>query len=103
MAETDTGVDRRAQFDRERARSRAEVLCAMDCIMHHLNDEEDITGWLSEGVPDGGPFDVLDEEGGPKSQYYGQFVDDFEAMVEVFARTIRRVCFNTKYAPAGFS
>lgn len=35
-------------------------------------------------------------------EYYGQFVDDFEDLARVFARTVRRVCFKTTYEPKGF-
>ena len=33
--------------------SHAEVLAAMDCLVHHLNDEEASEGWLSDHLPDG--------------------------------------------------
>ena len=81
------------------AQSRAEVLCLMDSLVAHLNDEDDQTGWLVNGVPDGGPRVVLTAE---QSEYYGQFVDDFEEMVNLFARTVRRTCFKTRYEPKGF-
>jgi hypothetical protein len=84
-------------------RSRAEALCAMDCLMHHLNDEEDIEGWLMNGVPDGGPWGVLDGTD-PKERldYYMPFVDDFEEHAKLFARIVRRVCFKTTYKKGGF-
>lgn len=81
------------------AQSRAEVLCLMDSLVAHLNDEDDQTGWLVNGVPDGGPRVVLTAE---QSEYYGQFVDDFEGLVKLFAQIVRRVCFKTKYEPKGF-
>lgn len=81
------------------AESRAEVLCLMDSLVAHLNDEDDQTGWLMNGVPDGGPRVVLTAE---QSEYYGQFVDDFEELVKLFAQIVRRVCFKTRYEPKGF-
>lgn len=79
--------------------SRAEALCLMDSLVAHLNDEDDQTGWLMNGVPDGGPRVVLTAE---QSEYYGQFVDDFEEFTKLFATIVRRVCFRTKYEPGGF-
>lgn len=79
--------------------SRAEALCLMDSLVAHLNDEDDQTGWLVNGIPDGGPRVVLTAE---QSEYYGQFVDDFEEFTKLFAQIVRRVCFKTKYEPGGF-
>lgn len=78
--------------------SRAEALCLMDSLVAHL-DEDDQAGWLMNGVPDGGPRVVLTAE---QSEYYGQFVDEFEDMVKLFATIVRRVCFKTRYEPGGF-
>ena len=101
MGEGDT------KYDAERTRSRAAVLCAMDCIMHHLNDECDIEAWLVLGVPDGGPFDVMDgTDPAERLDYYGSFTDDetFEDNVKLFARIVKRVCLKGKeYLPHGFS
>lgn len=87
-----------ATLDPRVAQSRAEVLCLMDSLVAHLNDEDDQTGWLINGVPDGGPRVVLTAE---QSEYYGQFVDDFGELVKLFARTVRRACFKTTYEPKG--
>lgn len=81
------------------AKSRAEVLCAMDVIMHHLNDEEDMEAWLVYGVPDGAPPFRLTAG---QQDYYLQFVDDFEDFVKMFARIVRRTCLKTTYEPKGF-
>ena len=92
------GVGERKLSEGE-VRSRAECLMLMDNLVRHLNDEDDQNGWLMNGVPDGGPRVVLTAE---QSEYYGQFVDDFEEMVELFARIVKRVCFRTRYEPRGF-
>lgn len=86
-------------LDQSVVESRAEVLMAMDVLMKHVNDEDDQTDWLVNGVPDGAPPMRMTQE---QIEYYGQFVDDFEEMVKVFARTVRRVCFKTAYKPRGF-
>ena len=88
-----------AELNERQAESRAEVLLAMDVLMKHLNDEDDQTGWLMNGVPDGGPRIEMTPA---QREYYGQFVDDFEEMVNLFARIVRRVCFKTRYEPGGF-
>lgn len=88
-----------ATLDPRAVESRAEVLCLMDSLVAHLNDEDDHNDWLLNGVPDGGPRVILTAE---QSEYYRQFVDEFEEMVRVFARTVRRVCFKTTYEPKGF-
>lgn len=88
-----------AVLDPRVVESRAEVLMAMDVLMKHANDEDDQTDWLVNGVPDGAPLLRMTQE---QLEYYRQFADDFEEMVKVFARTVRRVCFKTRYEPKGF-
>ena len=88
-----------ATLDPRVVESRAEALMAMDVLMKHLNDENDQEYWLSDGVPDGAPPLRMTQE---QLEYYSQFADDFEEMVKVFARIVKRVCFKTKYEPKGF-
>lgn len=83
----------------ERGKSRAEALMLMDNLVRHLNDEDDQTGWLMNGVPDGAPELRMTAE---QQDYYLQFVGDFEELVRLFARIVRRVCFKVKYEPGGF-
>ena len=87
------------ELNERQVESRAEVLLAMDVLMKHLNDEDDQTGWLMNGVPDGGPRIEMTPE---QREYYLQFVDGFEEMANLFARIVRRVCFKTRYEPGGF-
>lgn len=88
-----------AVLDPRVAESLAEVLMAMDVLMKHTNDEDDQLDWLVNGVPDGAPPLRMTQE---QLEYYSQFVDDFEDIVKVFARTVRRTCFKTTYEPRGF-
>ena len=88
-----------ATIDPRVVESRAEALMAMDVLMKHLNDENDQEYWLSDGVPDGAPPLRMTPE---QLDYYSQFAGDFEEMVKVFARIVKRVCFRTKYEPKGF-
>ena len=87
-----------AVLDHRVVESRAEALMAMDVLMKHLNDEDDQTDWLVNGVPDGAPPLRMTQE---QMGYYEQFVDDFESIARVFAWTVRRVCFKTRYEPKG--
>lgn len=88
-----------ATLDPREVASRAEALLAMDVLMKHLSDEYDQEGWLMNGVPDGAPPLHMTPE---QLEYYGQFVDDFEDTVKVFAMIVRRVCFRTTYNQKGF-
>ena len=78
-------------------RSRAEVLCAMDCLMHHLSDEDVIGWWLEEGVPDGLSWDVLSPSAERELDYLdiasGMTDFEFESIVRIFACTVRDQCF----------
>ena len=88
-----------AELNAAQIESRAECLMLMDNLVRHLNDEDDQTGWLMNGVPDGGPRIEMTPE---QREYYLQFVDGFEEMANLFARIVRRVCFKTRYEPGGF-
>ena len=88
-----------AALDPRVVESRAEALLAMDVLMRHLSDEYAQTDWLVNGVPDGAPPLRMTPE---QLEYYGQFADDFEETVKVFARTVRLVCFKTTYDRGGF-
>jgi hypothetical protein len=79
--------------------SQAEALMLMDNLVRHLNDEDDQTGWLMNGIPDGAPELRMTPD---QMEYYSQFVDDFEAMTKLFATIVRRVCFESIYKPRGF-
>jgi hypothetical protein len=79
--------------------SRAEALMLMDNLVRHLNDEDDQTGWLMNGIPDGAPELRMTAE---QMEYYSQFVDDFEEMTKLFANIVRRVFFGSIYKPRGF-
>ena len=85
----------------EQVKSRAEALMLMDNLIRHLNDEDDQVEWLMDGIPDGAPEIQMTVE---QMEYYSQFVNDFEEMTKLFARTVRRVCFKVKhvYEPGGF-
>ena len=101
---TDSAADRAAKARIER--SRAEVLCAMDCVMHHLNDEDAIESWLACGVPDGLPWDVLNANADRYADYMGIAQDmsdeEFEQNVRLFACIVKRECYKAVYQPKAF-
>lgn len=95
--------------------SHAEVLAAMDCLVHHLNDEEASEGWLSNHLPDGDDWHLLDVPSPGKAwavaaerkRTYEDMARDmtygaYEDHVKAFARLVRGQCFETKYAPRAF-
>lgn len=87
--------------------SRAEVLCAMDCLVHHLNDEEQSVAWLRDAVPDGLPWDVLRPSSSRREEYMDIASDmsdsDFETCVHLFACIVKAECFRVKYEQHAFS
>lgn len=89
------------ELSKEQVESRAECLMLMDKLLRHLNDEADLDDWLINGVPDGAPDLHMPAE---LLDYYKDYVHDFEDFVELFARTIRRVCLrvNFTYEKKGF-
>lgn len=95
----------------EEVGSHAECLAAMDCLMHHMNDEDEIACWLQDGVPDSDnwrPFEDVSSEPGDRRDYYeglarGMTYGDYEACVMVFAHTVKAQCFETKYSPRAFT
>lgn len=95
--------------------SHAEVLAAMDCLVHHLNDEEASEEWFSEYLPDDDDWRLLDVpspgrayavaanrkrtyEDMTRDMTYGEYEDH----VMAFARIVRRQCFAMKYTPRAF-
>lgn len=92
--------------------SCAEVLAAMDCLMHHLNDEDEIACWLTDGVPDSSywkPFsDTSYEDECKRADYYlglvrGMTYGDYEACVKIFAVAVKSQCFKSSYQPRSFT
>lgn len=101
----------------EEVGSHAECLAAMDCLMHHMSDENEITWWLQDGVPDSenwrpfGRFARLEDapdETVDRQNYYEDLArsmtyDDYEACVRIFANIVKAQCFATKYSPRAFT
>ena len=87
--------------------SHAECLAAMDCLMHHLSDEDETACWLQAGVPDNSHWCVTEPDPDRAKFYYdlteGMTYDDYEACVMIFANAVKAQCFATRYAPRAFT
>jgi len=96
----------------EEVESHAECLAAMDCLMHHMSDEDETACWLQAAVPDNSHWDVLGLK--PRTQledraeFYAELArdmtyGDYEACVMIFAHAVKAQCFKTKYQPRSFT
>lgn len=87
--------------------SCAEVLAAMDCLMHHMADEDAIACWLQNGVPDNDHWRMNEPDPERAEFYYdvteGMTYCDYEACVMIFAHTVKEQCFKTRYQPRSFT
>ena len=87
--------------------SCAECLAAMDCLMHHMNDEDEIACWLQDGVPDNDHWRMNESDPERAEFYYAMTGDmtyaDYEACVMIFACAVKAQCFRTKYQPRSFT
>lgn len=87
--------------------SHAECLAAMDCLMPHMNDEDEIACWLQAGVPDNDHWRVAAPDLDRVRFYYdlaeGMTYGDYETCVKIFANAVKAQCFSTKYTPRAFT
>lgn len=92
--------------DSER-RSCAEVLAAMDCLMHHMSDEDELGAWIQDGVQDNDHWRMNTPDQNRAEFYHditeGMTYDDYEACVKIFACAVKAQCFKTKYQPRSFA
>lgn len=91
----------------EEVESHAECLAAMDCLMHHMSDEDELGAWLMEGVQDNGHW-RMNEPDPDRAEFYhditeGMTYGDYEACVMIFANAVKAQCFKTKYQPRSFT
>lgn len=102
-----------AQFEEvlgEKIANRAEVLAAMDCLMHHLRVEDHLRQW-SEDFPDDHNWNILDwdpGEGAFRTESYmnaAAGMDDkkFEQLVFLFATIVSVQCFSKVFREGVFS
>lgn len=104
---------REKQIPEDEVGSHAECLAAMDCLMHHMSDEDEIACWLQNGVPDNSHWDLLNVKprllfDNDRADFYedlvrGMTYGDYEACVMIFAHAVKAQCFKTKYQPRSFT
>ena len=88
----------------QRIVNKAEVLAAMDCLMHHLSDEEDFESWKINAMPDMFNWNILDWDPGEASKRTEDYVravenmtdHEYECITHMFADIVRCQCFDTK-------
>lgn len=103
--------DYREKIAPEEVESHAECLAAMDCLMHHMSDEDELACWLQDAVPDSDnwrPFEDIRSTPDDRSDYYmglvrGMTYGDYEGCVKVFACAVKAQCFETRYQPRSFT
>lgn len=87
--------------------AKAEVLAAMDCIMHHLWDERDLEQWTQTALRDKFNWNILDWDPGEASKRTEDYVKEvaemssqsFDCIVHTFADIIRYQCFDVLFKP----
>lgn len=82
-----------SEISESRHHSRAEILYCLDILLRHLNDEEALLPWLSDGAPDGTVENWPTEE---QVEPFLDFADDeeaFEDMVGLGLSILNRECF----------
>lgn len=96
----------------EEVESHAECLAAMDCLMHHMSDEDELACWLQDAVPDSDSWNLLygtiTTSPEDRQDYYANIVrgmtyGDYETCVKIFACAVKAQCFETKYQPRSFT
>ena len=88
----------------QRIVNKAEVLAAMDCLMHHLSDEEDFESWKMNAIPDMFNWNILDWDPGEASKRTEDYVKavanmteiEYDCITHMFADIVRCQCFDTK-------
>lgn len=86
----------------EEIANMAEILAAMDCLMHHLKNECQLKQWTGEIVPDECNWNILDwdsAESAERTRAYMELAKSmsrqrFERCVHVFACIVRSEAFS---------
>ena len=92
-------------------RCRAEMLAAMDCLMHHLDDSEDRNQFEAVAIPNEGQdrhiLDVDPKRATDRRNFYAEMAkrmsdNEFECVVHTFADIVRGHCFSLSYNKGRF-
>lgn len=89
---------------------RAEVLAAIDCLMHHLTDECQLYNFSRIAIKDEHNWNLLDwdhPEGALRCESYMELAknmdeEEFDRIVMTFATIVKMECFENEYRPGAF-
>ena len=101
---------REKELPNSERQSCAEVLAAMDCLMHHLKVEDHLKQW-TEDFPDEQDWNLLDwtpDDAACRTEQYmlavsGMSDYKFENLVMMFATIVSGACFSRMYQEGAFS
>lgn len=90
---------------------RAEVLAAMDCLIHHLNNDGQFFNWEKDAIKDEHNWNLLDWDqaaGATRCKSYMELAKnmdevEFERIVMFFATIVKSECFATEYREGAFA
>ena len=86
---------------------RAEMLMAMDCLMHHLSDTDGLSRWQELALPDGLDWHLLGGKADRSLEYLekagGMTDNEFTCVVKTFADIVRWQCFNSVFNKHAFT
>lgn len=90
------------ELEEKALENRAEILCALNCLVKHLNDEEQTIPWLAEGVPDDCPSDLWYTTNEERKKAFADLVEDmpdvdYHAIVKLGFSLLRRNIMPMKY------
>lgn len=89
---------------------RAEVLAAIDCLMHHLKDDDQFFNFSAVAIKDEHNWNLLDWDplaGASRCESYMEIAKnmdeaEFDKIVMTFATIVRTECFESSYRPGAF-
>jgi len=89
---------------------RAEVLAAIDCLMHHLKDDDQFFNFSAVAINDEYNWNLLDWDplaGASRCESYMELANgmdeaEFNKIVMTFATIVRTECFESSYRPGAF-
>lgn len=93
-----------------RISDRAEVLAAIDCLMHHLKSEDQFYNFASIAIKDEHNWNLLDWDplaGASRCKSYMELAKnmdeaEFDKVVLTFATIVKIECFENSYRPGAF-
>ncbi len=103
-----------AEYEKElgtKVINKAEVLAAMDCLIHHLVVEDFVRKWEDEAIPNEYNWDILDCDPGESScrtEGYIKMAQEtgewkFNEIVMTFGHIMKSAMFREEYVPGAFN